>query len=58
MTLLVQQAEREAEAAKIGITVTPAEVQKQLDSVKKQYFSSDDAKYKAALKQQKLTDAD
>jgi parvulin-like peptidyl-prolyl isomerase len=58
MTLLVQQAEREAEAAKLGITVTPAEVQKQLDSVKKQYFSSDDAKYKAALKQQNLTDAE
>jgi foldase protein PrsA len=55
---LVQQAEFAIEAAKLGVTVTPAETQKQLDALKKQYFKNNDKTYQAALKQQGFTDAE
>ena len=57
VTLLVQQAEREAAAAKLGIVISAKEIQTHLDAIKKQYFSGSDVKYKAALKAQHLTDA-
>jgi hypothetical protein len=55
--LLVQQAEREDKADSMGINVTDKDVQTRLDQIKKQYFGSSDAKYKADLKKQNLTDA-
>jgi parvulin-like peptidyl-prolyl isomerase len=56
ITILVQQAETEAEAAKLGITVTDGDIQKQLSDIKKRCCQGSETKYKAALKQQGLTD--
>jgi parvulin-like peptidyl-prolyl isomerase len=56
--ILVQQAEFALEATKLGITVTPAEVDKQLTALKKKYFAGSEAKYQAGLKQQGFTDAE
>lgn len=58
ITILVQQAETQAEAAKLGITVTDSDVEKQLKQIKQRCCSGSDTKYKAALKQQGLTDAE
>jgi SurA N-terminal domain/PPIC-type PPIASE domain len=55
--LLVQQAVRESKAASMGIKVSNADVQKRLDAVKKQYFSGNEAKYRAQIKKQHVTDA-
>ena len=55
---LVNQAELAIEAAKLGISVTPAEVQSQVNALKKQYFGGSESKYKLALSEQHLTDAD
>src|SRR5712692_3273411 len=49
VTLLVQQAEKEGEAAKLGIAVTPKEVQTRLDQVKKQYFAGSQKRYEQQL---------
>jgi parvulin-like peptidyl-prolyl isomerase len=57
VTLLVQQAEREAKAASMGITVSDKDVQARLTQIKKQYFGNSEKKYLAQLKQQNLTDA-
>jgi peptidyl-prolyl cis-trans isomerase C len=57
VTLLVQQAEKEAEAKSEGITVTDKQIQARLDQIKKQYFGGSQKKYLAQLKTQKLTDA-
>ena len=57
ISLLVQQAEREEKAASIGVTVTDKQIDARLAQIKKQYFSSNPTKYKAYLKQNKLTDA-
>jgi parvulin-like peptidyl-prolyl isomerase len=56
VTILVQQAETEAEAGKLGITVTDKDVEKQLDTIKQRCCQGKEAKYTAALKQQGLTD--
>src|SRR5579872_5842350 len=56
VSLLVQEAEKEDEAAKRGITVTPKEVETRLAQLKKQYFGGDEKKYQAQLKKQGLTD--
>jgi parvulin-like peptidyl-prolyl isomerase len=56
VTLLVQEAEKEVEAAKLGVKVTPAEIEQRLKAVKKQYFKGDEKKYLAQLKKQGLTD--
>jgi parvulin-like peptidyl-prolyl isomerase len=56
--LLVAEAEKEAEATKLGLSVTAKDIQKRLDQIKKQYFSGSDAKYQAAVKKQGLTDAE
>jgi parvulin-like peptidyl-prolyl isomerase len=58
VTLLVQEAERETEAAKLGLAIPQKDIQTKLDAIKKQYFSSSDVKYRAALKAQNLTDAE
>jgi parvulin-like peptidyl-prolyl isomerase len=57
VTLLIQRAEREDEAASEGIVVTAADVQKRLVQIKKQYFKGDEKQYEAQLKKAKLTDA-
>jgi parvulin-like peptidyl-prolyl isomerase len=67
ITLLVQQAEREAKADSMGIKVSDADVSKRLAQIKKQYFPCQDPKakdqtactekrYLAQLKKQHLTD--
>ena len=56
--LLVQEAEKEAEATKLGLSVTAKNIQTRLNQIKKQYFSGSDAKYQAALKKQGLSDAE
>jgi parvulin-like peptidyl-prolyl isomerase len=56
VTLLVQEAEKEVEAAKLGVNVTPKEIESRLKAVKKQYFNGSEKKYQAQLKQQGLTD--
>jgi foldase protein PrsA len=57
MTLLVQRAERDDQAASLGIKVTDAEVEKRLAKIKQQYFKGSETEYKAQLKKAKLTDA-
>jgi hypothetical protein len=62
ITLLVQHAERQAQAKQMGLTVTDQEVQKRLDTIKKQYFADksgkiDESKYQQQLAKAKLTDA-
>jgi parvulin-like peptidyl-prolyl isomerase len=56
VTLLVQQAEREAKAPSMGITISDKDVQKRLDQIKKQYFGGSEKKYLAQLKKQHLND--
>jgi peptidyl-prolyl cis-trans isomerase C len=58
VTLLVQEAQKEAAAAKLGIVLTSSAIDSRLTAIKKQYFAGSDAKYKAALKKQGLTDAE
>jgi parvulin-like peptidyl-prolyl isomerase len=68
ITLLVQQAEREAKATSIGIKISDKDIDKRLAQIKKQYFPCQDPKakdqaactekrYLAQLKKQHLTDA-
>jgi hypothetical protein len=57
VSLLVQEAEREQEAASMGIKVTAKDVQSRLDQIKKQYFGGSEKKYQAQLKKQGITDA-
>jgi parvulin-like peptidyl-prolyl isomerase len=58
VSLLVQEAEKEAEAAKMGIVITPKDIDTRLTQLKKQYFGGNETKYKAQLKKQGLTDAE
>jgi parvulin-like peptidyl-prolyl isomerase len=58
VSLLVQEAEKEAEAAKLGIVITAKDIDTRLTQLKKQYFNGSEAKYKAQLKKQGLTDAE
>lgn len=55
---LVDEAEFAQAATKVGITVTPAEVNAQLTALKKKSFGGSEAKYQAALKQQGFTNAE
>jgi parvulin-like peptidyl-prolyl isomerase len=57
VTLLVQQAEREAKASTLGVNITDKNVQTRLAQIKKQYFAGSETKYKAQLKKQHLSDA-
>ncbi len=56
VTLLVQQAEREEKAKDMGVEVTDKKIDSRLGQIKKQYFQGSEAKYKAQLKKQGLTD--
>lgn len=56
MTLLTQQAEREAKASAMGIKISDKDVQKRLDQIVKQYFHNKQSEYQAQLKKQKLSD--
>jgi hypothetical protein len=57
VTLLIQRAEREDAATKLGIVVSDAAVSKRLATIKQQYFKGDEKQYKAQLAKAKLTDA-
>jgi SurA N-terminal domain/PPIC-type PPIASE domain len=57
VSLLVQEAEREQEAASMGIKVTDKDVEARLKLIKKQYFGGSEKKYQAQLKKQHVTDA-
>jgi len=57
LEVLVQDAEFDVEAAKLGVNVTDKDVQTQLDQIKKQYFGGSEKKYLQQLKQQGYTDA-
>ena len=48
LSVLVQNAEFEDEAAKLGVTVSAKDVQTQLDLIKKQYFGGSEKRYQAA----------
>jgi parvulin-like peptidyl-prolyl isomerase len=58
LAVLVQNAEFEDEAAKLGVKVSAKDVQTQLDLIKKQYFGGSEAKYQQQLKQQGYDDAE
>jgi foldase protein PrsA len=55
---LVQRAELAQKAPTLGVTVTDAQVEKQLKQIKKQYFGGSEQRYKAELKRQCVTDAE
>ncbi len=57
VTLLVQQAEREAKASTLGVKITNTDIDKRLVQIKKQYFGGSEVKYKAQLTKQHLSDA-
>jgi parvulin-like peptidyl-prolyl isomerase len=54
--VLIQNAEFENEAAKLGVTVTTKDVQAQLDQIKQQYFGGSEKNYQKQIKQQGYTD--
>jgi parvulin-like peptidyl-prolyl isomerase len=56
VTLLVQQAEREEKATSEGIKITEKQIDDRLAQIKKQYFQNSEAKYKAQLAKQHLTE--
>ena len=58
LSVLVQNAEFDDEAAKLGVTVSAKDIQTQLDLIKKQYFGGSEAKYQQQLKQQGYDDAE
>jgi parvulin-like peptidyl-prolyl isomerase len=56
ITFLVQQAEVEEQAKKLGIDVSDDKVDKEIARYKKQFYGGSDARYEKAVKQQGLTD--
>jgi parvulin-like peptidyl-prolyl isomerase len=56
ITFLLQQAEVEEQASKLGADVTDAQVDKEIARYKKQFYGGSDARYEKAVKQQGLTD--
>jgi len=56
ITFLVQQAEVEAQAKKLGIDISNDKVDKEIERYKKQFYGGSDARYEKAVKQQGLTD--
>jgi len=56
VTYLVQQDELEQKAKTLGITITPKDIQTRLTQIKQQYFGGSEARYKAQLKVQGLTE--
>jgi foldase protein PrsA len=57
LTVLIQNAEFETEAGKLGVKVSDKDIQSQLDQIKKQYFGGSDKRYKQELVKQGYTDA-
>ena len=57
MTVLIQNAEFESEAGKLGVKVSDKDVQTQLDQIKTQYFGGNQKRYERELKKQGYTDA-
>jgi len=57
LTALIQNAEFETEADKLGVKVSDKDVQDQLDQIKKQYFGGSDKRYNQELVKQGYTDA-
>lgn len=55
---LVQRAEFEQQAGKLGVKVTDKQVQERLDRVLKQFFGGSDEKYQESLKKQGISDAE
>ena len=55
VAFLVQREEYAREAEKLGVKVTDAQIQKQIDDVRKQYFGGDQKKFEAGLKAQAYT---
>jgi parvulin-like peptidyl-prolyl isomerase len=58
LAVLLQSAARELSAQKLGIEVTPAEIERRLKEIKQQTFKGDEKKYRAQLERQGLTDAE
>jgi foldase protein PrsA len=55
---LVQRAELALKAPSLNVTVSDAQVEKQLKQIKKQYFGGSEQRYKAELKRQCVTDSE
>ena len=55
MAFLVQLDELTQKGATLGVTVTDAQVEKQVDKVRKQYFGGNEKKFEQGLAQQGLT---
>lgn len=55
---LVQRAELAQKAPDLKVSVTDAQVEKQLKQIKKRYFGGSEQRYKAELKRQCITDAE
>lgn len=58
LALLIQNAEFEQEAKKLGVQPKASDVESQLASIKKQYFGGNEKRYQQSLKQQGYTDAE
>ena len=58
LSVLVQNAEFEDQAAKLGVSVSNKDVETQLDTIKKQYFGGSEKRYEQQLKQQGYNDAE
>jgi foldase protein PrsA len=58
LSVLVQNAEFEDEAATLGVSVSAKDIQAQLDLIKKQYFGGSEKRYQTQLKQQGYDDAE
>jgi foldase protein PrsA len=56
ITFLVQQAEVEEQADKLGVNVSDKDVDKEIARYKKQFYGGSDERYEKAVKQQGLTD--
>jgi parvulin-like peptidyl-prolyl isomerase len=55
---LVQRAELAQKAPDLNVTVSDAQVEKQLTQIKKRYFAGSEQRYRAELKRQCITDAE
>ena len=58
LSVLVQNAEFDNEASKLGVSVSSKDVQTQLDQIKKQYFGGSEKRYETQLNQQGYTDTE
>ena len=56
ITFLVQQAEVDSQAKKLGVDISDSKVDKEIARYKKQFYGGSQARYEKAVKQQGLTD--